>query len=296
MEKEKLLFLGEKIKKARKSKRLSQLNLSIAADMDRKTIYRIEKGLNEPSLASLYKISKALNHDFINEYIGISLEDYNKFHKTFEKTIYKLECKRNICKEIQSFSEIYENTNIEYIKDSCKQVLLFLKSLDNNLEEIEKRNLLIKSLNVFDKKSKNINKNNYSDFELRILMHIAMTYINIDNKKYLKLLKFVYENTKKDNSLYPIICINLANAYIIIENYKPCLEIIDNAISYYLDKTEIPNPIVYFTRSVYKRLNNMAYEEDYEKAILIASLSENKELIKNFNHAKKAYDDWIGTK
>lgn len=122
-----------------------------------------------------------------------------------------------------------------------------------------------------------------------------MTYTNIDNEKCINLLKFIYDRTSMDNPLFPIICINLANAYIIIEDYDDCSEIINNGISYYLDKNEIPNPVLYFTRSVYKRLNGIDYLDDYKKAIMIAKLAENSELIKIFKNTKKAYDEIKGS-
>ena len=119
-----------------------------------------------------------------------------------------------------------------------------------------------------------------------------MTYANIDNKKYLELLNFVYDNTNKDSSLYPIISINLASAYIIVEDYEKCPEIINDAISYFLIRNKIPNPILYFTRALYKRLKNMDYKEDYDKAILIANLAKNYNLINKFEQAKSYYEKY----
>ncbi len=115
-------------------------------------------------------------------------------------------------------------------------------------------------------------------------------YANIDNEKYLDLLNFVYDNTNKDSSLYPIISLNLASAYIIVEDYEKCPEIINDAISYFLIRNKIPNPIFYFTRALYKRLKNMDYKEDYDKAVLIASLAKNYNLINKFEEAKSYYE------
>lgn len=294
MEKDNLLELGEKIKEVRKKKKISQLDLSLEADIDRKTISRIENGLNEPSMLTLYKISQSLNYDFIREYVDTSLHDYVIFNKTFNRFIEKLEHKINFEEEAKIISSLEKDTRIAYIKTSCKQVLLFIKSIDH-LTKVGEREFLIKALNCFGKKSSNLDENSYTDFELRILMDIAMTYTNIDNEKCINLLKFVYDRTSIENPLYPIICINLANAYIVIEKYDNCLEIINSGISYYLDKNEIPNPVLYFTRSVYKRLNGINYLDDYEKAIMIAKLAENSELIKIFKDTKKAYDEIKGS-
>lgn len=286
-----LLPLSKKIREIRKNNKISQLNLSIKANIDRKTISRIENGMNEPSILTLYKISNALDYDFIKEYIDIYFNDYVIFKNSFEILIEKLEHNIDIKKELKIISSLNEKTSIEFIKNSCNQVLLFIKSLETNLTKFEQRKYLKEALNCFEIKSKNFTKNSYTNFELRILMDIAMTYTNIDNNKYLYLLKFVYEKTSVDNSLFPIISINLANAYIIIEKYDDCLEIVNHAIKNSLDRNHIPNPILYFTRYISKRLNGIECIKDYKKAILIASLAENHQLIEFFETIKSSHDE-----
>lgn len=287
-----LTILAKKIKEVRKNRKISQLDLSIEANIDRKTISRIENGINEPSFSTLYKISYILNHDFIKDYLNSSLKDYLIFNETFEKIIDKVENKLPFDDEEKIIIYLKDFTDIEFIKTSCKQVILFLKSMNEDLSKSEEREILIKALNSFTNKYDNIKIQSFSIFELRILMDIAMTYTNIDNKKYLELLNFVYDKTNKDSSLFPIISLNLANAYIILEDYEKCPEIINDAISYFLIRNKIPNPILYFTRALYKRLKNMDYKEDYDKAILIASLAKNYNLINKFEQAKNYYEKY----
>lgn len=287
-----LTILAKKIKEVRKNRKISQLDLSIEANIDRKTISRIENGINEPSFSTLYKISYILNHDFIKDYLNSSLKDYLIFNETFEKIIDKVENKLPFDDEEKIIVYLKDFTDIEFIKTSCKQVILFLKSMNEDLSKAEEREILIKSLNSFTNKYDNFKIQSFSIFELRILMDIAMTYTNIDNKKYLELLNFVYDKTNKDSSLFPIISLNLTNAYIILEDYEKCPEIINDAISYFLVRNKIPNPILYFTRALYKRLKNMDYKEDYDKAILIANLAENYNLINKFEKAKSYYEKY----
>lgn len=287
-----LTILAKKIKEVRKNRKISQLDLSIEANIDRKTISRIENGINEPSFSTLYKISYILNHDFIKDYLNSSLKDYLIFNETFEKIIDKVENKLPFDDEEKIIIYLKDFTDIEFIKTSCNQVILFLKSMNEDLSKSEEREILIKALNSFTNKYDNFKIQSFSIFELRILMDIAMTYTNIDNKKYLELLNFVYDKTNKDSSLFPIISLNLTNAYIILEDYEKCPEIINDAISYFLARNKIPNPILYFTRSVYKRLKNMDYKEDYDKAILIASLAKNYNLINKFEKAKSYYEKY----
>lgn len=287
-----LTILAKKIKEVRKNRKISQLDLSIEANIDRKTISRIENGINEPSFSTLYKISYILNHDFIKDYLNSSLKDYLIFNETFEKIIDKVENKLPFDDEEKIIIYLKDFTDIEFIKTSCKQVILFLKSMNEDLSKSEEREILIKALNSFTNKYDNFQIQSFSIFELRILMDIAMTYTNIDNKKYLELLNFVYDKTNKDSSLFPIISLNLTNAYIILEDYEKCPEIINDAISYFLLRNKIPNPILYFTRALYKRLKNMDYKEDYDKAILIASLAKNYNLINKFEKAKSYYEKY----
>ncbi|MBS4890238.1 MAG: helix-turn-helix transcriptional regulator [Anaerococcus vaginalis] len=287
-----LTILAKKIKEVRKNRKISQLDLSIEANIDRKTISRIENGINEPSFSTLYKISYILNHDFIKDYLNSSLKDYLIFNETFEKIIDKVENKLPFDDEEKIIIYLKDFTDIEFIKTSCKQVILFLKSMNEDLSKSEEREILIKALNSFTNKYDNFKIQSFSIFELRILMDIAMTYTNIDNKKYLDLLNFVYDKTNKDSSLFPIISLNLTNAHIILEDYEKCPEIINDAISYFLIRNKIPNPILYFTRALYKRLKNMDYKEDYDKAILIASLAKNYNLINTFEQAKSYYEKY----
>ena len=287
-----LTILAKKIKEVKKNRKISQLDLSIEANIDRKTISRIENGINEPSFSTLYKISYILNHDFIKDYLNSSLKDYLIFNETFEKIIDKVENKLPFDDEEKIIIYLKDFTDIEFIKTSCKQVILFLKSMNEDLSKSEEREILIKALNSFTNKYDNFKIQSFSIFELRILMDIGMTYTNIDNKKYLELLNFVYDKTNKDSSLFPIISLNLTNAYIILEDYEKCPEIINDAISYFLIRNKIPNPILYFTRALYKRLKNMDYKEDYDKAILIASLAENYNLINKFEKAKSYYEKY----
>lgn len=287
-----LTILAKKIKEVRKNRKISQLDLSIEANIDRKTISRIENGINELSFSTLYKISYILNHDFIKDYLNSSLKDYLIFNETFEKIIDKVENKLPFDDEEKIIIYLKDFTDIEFIKTSCKQVILFLKSMNEDLSKSEEREILIKALNSFTNKYDNFKIQSFSIFELRILMDIAMTYTNIDNKKYLDLLNFVYDKTNKDSSLFPIISLNLTNAYIILEDYEKCPEIINDAISYFLVRNKIPNPILYFTRALYKRLKNMDYKEDYDKAILIASLAKNYNLINTFEQAKSYYEKY----
>ena len=61
---EQLKLLGDQIKKLRKSKGLSQLNLSVKLGITREHLSKIERGVTYPSVKILFDIVEILNADF----------------------------------------------------------------------------------------------------------------------------------------------------------------------------------------------------------------------------------------
>lgn len=61
---------GERVKKLRSQKKMSQLDLALKAKLDLTTVNEIENGNREPILRTIWKISNAL---------GIDLQDLFKF-------------------------------------------------------------------------------------------------------------------------------------------------------------------------------------------------------------------------
>ena len=57
------VFIGKKIKEQRKRLGLSQFELAELVDVHEKQIYRIETGLNTPSISTIIKILHALKMD-----------------------------------------------------------------------------------------------------------------------------------------------------------------------------------------------------------------------------------------
>ena len=56
-----LIKLGEKIKKIRISKNLTQNELAMECDFEKARLSRIESGHSNPTIRTLFKISKALD-------------------------------------------------------------------------------------------------------------------------------------------------------------------------------------------------------------------------------------------
>lgn len=61
---EKLKSLGAQIKKLRKAKGLSQLNLSVKLGVTREHLSKIERGVTYPSVKILFDITELLNIEF----------------------------------------------------------------------------------------------------------------------------------------------------------------------------------------------------------------------------------------
>lgn len=69
--KEYLQKVGERIKKIRKEKNITQTELGYLCDIERPNIARIETGGNNLTLVTLRKIAKALEVEVIEFIIGI---------------------------------------------------------------------------------------------------------------------------------------------------------------------------------------------------------------------------------
>lgn len=61
---EKLKHLGQQIKKLRKSRKISQLNLSVKLGITREHLSKIERGAAYPSVKILFDIIDLLNAEF----------------------------------------------------------------------------------------------------------------------------------------------------------------------------------------------------------------------------------------
>ncbi|MBQ8459259.1 helix-turn-helix transcriptional regulator [bacterium] len=61
---ERLVLLGQQIKKIRKSKKVSQLNLSIKLGITREHLSKLERGVTYPSVKILFAIVDLLNIKF----------------------------------------------------------------------------------------------------------------------------------------------------------------------------------------------------------------------------------------
>jgi transcriptional regulator with XRE-family HTH domain len=76
-----MVILGDRIKKMRESKGLSQKEVASGVDIDRGQYSRIETNKVEPTLSTLEKIAKALNvnvEDFFKRDIPVTVDSFDK--------------------------------------------------------------------------------------------------------------------------------------------------------------------------------------------------------------------------
>ena len=59
-----VIKFGEKIKELRLEKKLSQMDVGAAMNIDRENIRKYEKGLQEPKLSTVIKFAKVFNVSF----------------------------------------------------------------------------------------------------------------------------------------------------------------------------------------------------------------------------------------
>ena len=74
-------YIGEEIKKARKTKNITREKLAELVNIDEKQLYRIEHGLSSPKLENFLKIAQAL--DLKIKYFAESYLPQNNFNNEF---------------------------------------------------------------------------------------------------------------------------------------------------------------------------------------------------------------------
>jgi transcriptional regulator with XRE-family HTH domain len=65
-----LIFLGSRIREIRKQKKITQEKLSDLCEFEKANLSRIETGLTNPTVLTLFKMSKALQVDLTEFFTG----------------------------------------------------------------------------------------------------------------------------------------------------------------------------------------------------------------------------------
>ena len=84
--------IGEKIRKVREAKSLTQKEVALSINMDQSQYSKIEKGKTDPSCTTIEKIAKALNVEVYELFIADEIfKDVNSVDKTLMEKIQLIE-------------------------------------------------------------------------------------------------------------------------------------------------------------------------------------------------------------
>ncbi len=251
-------LFGEKLKNIRKNLGLTQKDLAIAANVEDKTIRRVENSNGLPRLDTLELLSPAYKVDLISLLLECRLDDYSIFEDLKNKIESKIDNieQDNLIIEINMLGKLLSSVKNKYYRDLINQLLLFTEASirykhDDNDLAIDK---YIESLKVtlptfeLDKYL----SFTYSSFEIRILMNIAFVLNKFGNReKYLEILEFCIDLCDESDKIYPKLCHNLAGAYRRNKAYQKSLELSNMGIkSCQKNRTYNGLPILYYGKSL----------------------------------------------
>ncbi|EAY24073.1 helix-turn-helix domain-containing protein [Microscilla marina] len=84
--------IGDKIKKVREAKKLSQKEVALTLNMDQSQYSKIEKGKTDPTTATLEKICKALNIEVAELFVSDQLfKNVDSLDKSLVEKVHLLE-------------------------------------------------------------------------------------------------------------------------------------------------------------------------------------------------------------
>ncbi|MDD7306277.1 MAG: helix-turn-helix transcriptional regulator [Peptoniphilaceae bacterium] len=276
MRNKKLLFANF-LKEIRVKNHLTQEELSEKTFINVKTISNMENAKVNFDFDNLEILSSVLKVDFIEKYFEVFYGDSNDI----DSIINSLNSKDRIngysqLKEIDDLTRIKNSTQRSIVKLKSEKLILFLKSIQEKDNIQKRRELIVEALNVdgyFD--FNDLKSNYYEDIDYRILMNYALT---LSNNKRLIIYKFIEESISPKNNLYPILCNNIANTYLISNNNEIALRYINMAIA----TSSSPSPVMFYTKGLI--LENLSLP--YKKYIYMSL-----ELAKNdkdtYNHILK---------
>lgn len=256
------------LKDIRKSRKLTQEKLSELSYINVKTISEMETGKANIDLDKLEILSSVLNVDLVEKFFNILFEDSNNI----DQIVNSLNNKDRFhgssqSKEIEALEDIKHRTDRKIIKNKAQKLILYFKSIEVKDNITLKRKLLLDALNVnrnFD--FENLENNNYSKVDYRILMNFAYTDKNPTQR--LKIYKFIEDSNIDDNDLNSILFHNIANTYYILEESEIALDYINKAIN--LNSNNPTSAVMLYTKALILYDLSKDYEPYARKALEIS--------------------------
>lgn len=228
----------------------------------------METGKANIDLDKLEILSSVLNVDLVEEYFNILFEDSNNI----DQIVNSLNNKDRFhgssqSKEIHALEDIKNRTDRKIIKNKAQKLILYFKSIEVKDDLILKRKLLLDALNTgcnFD--FKDLENNNYSKVDYRILMNYA--YTDKNPKQRLRIYKFIEDSNIGDNDLNSILFHNIANTYYILEESEIALDYINKAID--LNSNNPTSAVMLYTKALILYDLSKDYEPYARKALEIS--------------------------
>lgn len=256
------------LKNIRKSRKLTQEELSELSYINVKTISEMENAKANIDLDNLETLSNVLNIDLVEQYFNILFEDSNSIDQIVN-SLNNRDRFHGSCqsKEIEALEYIKNRTDRKIIKNKAQKLILYFKSIEVKDDIILKRKLLLDALNInrnFD--FKKLENNNYSKIDYRILMNYAYTDKNPTER--LRIYKFIEDSDIDDNDLNSILFHNIANTYYILEESEIALDYINKAID--LNSNNPTSAVMLYTKALILYDLSKDYEPYAQKALEIS--------------------------
>lgn len=225
-----LELFGKKLKNIRKKLNLNKKELAEMSFVADKTIRRYESGKVKPNFDILETLSPCYKTDLVSLLIQCRFDDYSVFYAIKNRIEIKLGNQENdLKKELRDLNILLSSTKNKYCIDLINQLIIFIEAIElyNNSRIDLAHDKFIEAIKIT---TPNFNLNNYNSYifssiEVRILMNIALIFNKLNDKiKYLEILEFCMNSIEYTDEICPILCNNLAGAYIRNKNYQKALE------------------------------------------------------------------------
>jgi transcriptional regulator with XRE-family HTH domain len=277
---------GKELKKIRKNLNLSKQEIARKALVSEKTIRRYESGKTTPIFEILETLSPFYKMDLVKLLIQYRLDDYSVFCSIKKRIEIKLGNKENdLNMELKDLNILLASTKNNYFIDLINQLTIFIEALKliNNKELYLAYEKFVKAIKVTNPHF-NIDKYTsymFSSMEIRILMNIALVFYQLDNRaKYMEILEFCISAIEYTDEVCPLICNNLAGAYIRNQNYQEALEYSNIGIQSCIEN-QISSCLynLYYTKGCAEyRLNLEGYIESLKTSIYLCKANKKSNL------------------
>lgn len=278
-------FIGSEIRRIRKSRNISQKDLSLMVGISEESLRRIENNHNNPRVDNFLEILDVLGIDFeiiLMDDSGSSWNLINKQIKIIDNDLENLSLD-NLHTNIDKLKKLKDFIPSSYEKKLMQYILYYEGIYEKDIKKdyLTFRNCLLKALEINGKSLEKGFKNSYSDIEKRILIKLSECYFYNNFEANSKLiLDYLAENIEVTDINYIDILYNLSKYNYIQKNYKESINICQKAIDISSKTNNYRRIIlVYYLSGISKfKLNESSFSEDIEKSLVLCDLLAKPEL------------------